>query len=76
MTLKENAESMESKIQEIERFVADVVDADPEHCSNTRCRNCGLNHPETTVKGQACAKVYKKTIDRRLPYANGFANRV
>lgn len=74
MTDEENIESIESKIQEIERLVAEVVEADPEHCSNTQCCNCDLRHPESTVKGEACAKVYTKTIDRRLPYANGFAN--
>lgn len=76
MTDKENVGSMESKIQEIERLVAEVVTKNPDHCSNTRCRNCDFNYPQTTVEGQVCERVYKKTIDRRLPYANGFANRV
>lgn len=76
MTDEENIISMESKIREIDRLVAEAVTKNPEHCSNTRCRNCDFNYPQNTVEGEVCAKVYKKTIDRRLPYANGFSNRV
>ena len=42
MTDKENIRSMESKIQEIERLVAEVVDEYPDGCT-WRCRTCCLN---------------------------------
>ena len=61
MTDKEHIRSMESKIQEIERLVAEVVKEHPNYCTVVFCSRCDFRHPETTVKGQVCNLLFKKT---------------
>ena len=62
MTLKETNESMESKIQEIERIVAEVVDSDV--CSKyLSCSECPLHsgHPDKyLIRRWICYDIVQK----------------
>lgn len=62
MTGKETNESIESKIQEIERLVAEFMKEYPEGCSDTNCLNCGLNNNpvKNSVRRYICTLLHAK----------------